>query len=255
MDKPAIDPRKPRAAGGKGRSKRFKRKPGSVAADRAAAAAAKRAAKASKPAGLAPAGAEGAQGSGAAAEVATPVPVTKRIRSRGRGVRGPLSAEQRLALIDPSKAAPDAPIVVEKASGPMAYEWKPLFLAKYEKTLSLAASYRFAGISKQGFQDARDRDEIFAQAIDDILEERTGKLKMRAFYRAEKGDDGPSAQILMFLLRAHDKATYGEVKANALIIGALNVTTIEKITAWTIASAPVTVEMEAEVLTPVSAVA
>ena len=92
------------------------------------------------------------------------------------------------------------------AGKPRAKDWAPAFLAALEDTHLVCEAARRAGISRRATYDRRQRDEVFREAWDEVLERSTEILEQIALRRAAEGSD----QLLMFLLRARRPEVYVE---------------------------------------------
>ena len=70
----------------------------------------------------------------------------------------------------------------------------------------VAEACKAAGIGRRTAYDERQRDEQFALAWADVLEEATEELEQVAVRRAREGSD----TLLIFLLKAHRPAKFRE---------------------------------------------
>ena len=102
--------------------------------------------------------------------------------------------------------------------------WKPAFLDALRRTGIVKHAVEAAGIARRTAYDARDRDEAFAKAWDDIVEDATEEMEREAVRRAAEGTVKPVFQhgrkvgeireysdtLLMFLLKARRPEVYRE---------------------------------------------
>ncbi|MFA6605128.1 MAG: hypothetical protein WCS88_03980 [Patescibacteria group bacterium] len=88
-------------------------------------------------------------------------------------------------------------------------EWKKKFLEAFGQTCNVTISCRAAGVSRDAYYSARERSKKFAAQADDARVSAVELLARRAWKMAEGGNE----KLMMFLLKAHDPATYGDRKA------------------------------------------
>lgn len=84
--------------------------------------------------------------------------------------------------------------------------WRQAFINALARIPSVAAAARAAGISRTQAYEHRDRDEAFAAAWDDALNQSIDVLEGNAYIRAIRGD----SQLTMFMLKAHRPERYRE---------------------------------------------
>ena len=82
--------------------------------------------------------------------------------------------------------------------------WRQAFIDALARIPSVAAAARAAGISRTQAYALRDRDEAFAAAWDDALNQSIDVLEGNAYVRAIRGD----SQLTMFFLKAHRPEKY-----------------------------------------------
>ena len=88
-------------------------------------------------------------------------------------------------------------------------DWKKKFLEAFGQTCNVTISCRMAGVTRDAYYSARQRSPKFAAQADDARAAAVELLARRAWKLAEGGN----VKMLMFLLRAHDRETYGDHKA------------------------------------------
>lgn len=102
--------------------------------------------------------------------------------------------------------------------------WKAEWLAALRSNVTVAAACRTVGIGRRTVYSAREVDEEFARAWDDIVAESTDEMEREAYRRAVEGVEEPvyqrgelvgqvrrySDQLLMFLLKARRPEVYRE---------------------------------------------
>lgn len=96
--------------------------------------------------------------------------------------------------------------------------WKETFLAALADCPNVSAAARLAGVTRQNAYQTRDVDPEFKAAWDDAVETSVDDLEGRVFDATRVIDNPTSAQLAMFLLRAHRASKYSE-KLRAEITG------------------------------------
>ena len=96
--------------------------------------------------------------------------------------------------------------------------WRETFLAALADTPNVAAAARLAGVARPYVYEVRGLDPEFKAAWDDAVETSVDDLEGRVFDATRVIDNPTSAQLAMFLLRAHRAAKYSE-KLRAEITG------------------------------------
>jgi hypothetical protein len=103
-------------------------------------------------------------------------------------------------------------------------EWASEFLASLTLTPNVSEACRQAGITRKAAYDLRKANPEFAEAWNDALEESTDELVGEAYRRAREGTERPvyfkgkecgrfreySDTLMIFLLKAHRRGTYGD---------------------------------------------
>lgn len=87
-------------------------------------------------------------------------------------------------------------------------DWKPAFLKALALEASVTKASQVAGINRDTAYSAYGKDEAFAKAWDDAIEESVDDLESVARTRAKDGSD----VLLIFMLKAWRPAKYREPK-------------------------------------------
>jgi hypothetical protein len=83
---------------------------------------------------------------------------------------------------------------------------KRAFLRALREVPNISTACELAGLSRSYAYAERQTDQAFREQWDEALERATDALEQRAFELAQAG----CPQLVMFLLKAHRKAVYGD---------------------------------------------
>src|SRR6266480_941897 len=83
---------------------------------------------------------------------------------------------------------------------------KARFLQALRELPNISTACELAGLSRSYAYAERQTDQAFREQWDEALECATDALEQRAFELAQAG----CSQLVMFLLKAHRKAVYGD---------------------------------------------
>jgi hypothetical protein len=84
--------------------------------------------------------------------------------------------------------------------------WQAAFIDALARCPSVTAACRVAGISRVQAYAHKERDEKFAAAWDDAIEQSIEGLEAHAFAKAIRGD----ATLMQFFLKAHKPSIYSD---------------------------------------------
>lgn len=85
-------------------------------------------------------------------------------------------------------------------------DWQPRFLAVYEETCHVISAARASGISPRTVYRERIASQDFADKFAEAERIAFAKMEQEAIRRAMNGSD----TMLIFMLKAHNRAKYGE---------------------------------------------
>jgi hypothetical protein len=92
--------------------------------------------------------------------------------------------------------------------GTPAHRWQVRFLDALRDTGAVRYACEAAGVGRSTVYRERQRDETFAVAWSEALDDACDELEAEARRRAREGSDG----LLMFLLKAHRPALYRDAQ-------------------------------------------
>lgn len=148
-------------------------------------------------------------------------------RCKGKTKKG-TRCERRGAAWCPQHAGqappPDTGRTPKKARGRGGEDWRPGFLEALEMGVTVIQACRRVGVGRSTVYDERERNQTFAEAWDEVIEDTTEEMEREAYRRAVEGwrergiynDDGEevgevrkfSDTLMIFLLKARRPQTY-----------------------------------------------
>jgi hypothetical protein len=117
-----------------------------------------------------------------------------------------------------------------KKAGKQRRDWKPSWLKAFAETGVVAHACEAAKVGRTTVYEARERDEKFAKAWDDIESATTDEMEREAYRRGVEGVDKPVFQkgecvghvrefsdtLLIFMLKARKPEKYRETTRHEL---------------------------------------